>query len=159
MNDTVVSIAKSPARRSPSSTPLSEATLAEYHRDPRLAISEDGVACLVCGHSFRHLTNTHLRAHGLTSDEYKLRFGYNMRRALMVARVRRTHSENASRSGLALRIRRRPIMEDIELRRLGGRHPHALEESLTRRERGLRQSTLTLARDRRGRFAGAEAGQ
>ena len=154
MNDTAVSAR---TRRSQSSAPLSEAALAAYHRDPRLAITEAGVVCLACGRSFRHLTNTHLRAHGLTSIEYKLRFGYNVRRALMVAPVRRTHSENASRSGLALRIRRRPILEDVELRRMGGRHLHTLEEALTRRERGLRQSMLALLRDRRGRFS-TEAG-
>lgn len=140
-------------RRSRSYGSFGEAALAAYHRDPRLAITENGVVCLVCGHSFRHLTNTHLRAHGLTSDEYKLRFGYNVRRALMVAAVRRTHSENANRSGLAMRIRRRPIMDDIELRRLGGRHRHTLEETLARRERGQRQSILALTRDRRGRFS------
>ncbi len=116
-------------------TRLDESTLLEYLRDPRRAITETGVVCLVCGRSFRHLTNTHLRAHGLTSDEYKQRFGYNMRRALMVAPVREVHSANASKMGVALRIRRRPILESIELRRMGGRHRHALEESLTRRER------------------------
>src|SRR5262245_25226591 len=52
--------------------------LDEYRRDPRRAITEDGVVCLVCGACFRHLTNTHLRRHGLTSDQYKRRFGYNM---------------------------------------------------------------------------------
>src|SRR5215813_12671636 len=92
----------------------------EYLQDPRRAITEDGVVCLECGRSFRHLTNTHLRTHGLTSGEYKLRFGYNTRRALMIALVRRAHSDNANRSGLAARIRRRPILEDVELRRLGG---------------------------------------
>src|SRR5262249_25289655 len=101
--------------------------LHECLSDPRRAITHDGVMCLVCGGSFRRLTNTHLRAHGLTSEEYKQRFGYNVRRALMIPWVRRRHSDNASRSGLAGRIRRRPIVEDIELRRLGGRHPHALE--------------------------------
>src|SRR4029077_16365550 len=91
-------------RRSRANGPLSEAALAAYHRDPRLAITETGVVCLVCGHSFRHLTNTHLRAHGLTSDEYRPRCGYTAGRALMAAAVRRPHSESASRSGLALRI-------------------------------------------------------
>ena len=57
--------------------------------------------CLICGHSFRHLTNTHLRKHDLTSDEYKQQFGYNMRRALMTATSRRTHTENARKLGLA----------------------------------------------------------
>jgi len=126
--------------------------LLAYLQDPRRAISEDGVVCLECGRSFRHLTNTHLRTHGLTSGEYKLRFGYNTRRALMIAPVRRAHSDNASRSGLAARIRRRPILEDAELRRLGGRHPHALEESLTRRERLTRPPLTPPVRDFRGRF-------
>src|SRR5262245_29414984 len=133
--------------------PLSRARLAEFLRDPRRAITEGGVVCLVCGHSFRHLTNTHLRAHELTSNEYKQRFGYNMSRALMVAPLRRTHSDNASQSGLAERIRRRPIVEDIELRRLGGRRPHTLEETLTRRERPPRRVRFGLVRDSRGRFS------
>lgn len=94
----------------------------EYLLDPRRAISESGVMCLLCGRSFRHLTNTHLRGHGLTSDEYKQHFGYNQRRALMILPVRRAHADSARRSGLAQRIRRRPRL-DLELRRMGGRHP------------------------------------
>src|SRR5262245_53451263 len=133
--------------------PLSQARLAEFLQDPRRAITELGVVCLVCGHSFRHLTNTHLRAHELTSGEYKQRFGYNTSRALMIAPLRRTHSDNASQSGLAHRIRRRPIVEDVELRRLGGRHPHTLEETLTRRERPPRRVLFPLVRDSRGRFS------
>ena len=124
--------------------------LVEFRRDPRLAITDTGVVCLVCGDSFRHLTNTHLRKHGLTSGEYKERFGYNTRRALMIARVRRTHSDNASTFGLALRIRRHPLFEDIELRRMGGRRRHTLEELLTRREHPMLAS---FHRDDRGRFA------
>ena len=130
----------------PDSPPL------EYLQDPRLAITEHAIVCLVCGRPFRHLTNTHLRRHGLTSDEYKQRFGYNMSRALMIAGVRTLHSANANRLGLAGRIRRRPIVDDIELRRQGGRHPHTLEEMLTRRDRRL---PFAGARDNRGRFAPA----
>ncbi len=72
--------------------------LSEYLRDPRCAITEDGVLCLECGRRFRHLTNTHLRSHGLTSDDYKQRFGYNMRRALMSSSVRRTTPGTPTRS-------------------------------------------------------------
>jgi len=136
----------------PHACALSTAALLEYLQDPRRAITQDGVMCLECGRSFRHLTNTHLRTHGLTSGEYKLRFGYNTRRALMIAPVRRAHSDNANRSGLADRIRRRPILDDVELRRLGGRHPHALEELLTRRERLTRPRLTSPLRDVRGRF-------
>ena len=120
--------------------------------DPRQAITPDGVVCLLCGRRFRHLTNTHLRGHGLTSDEYKERFGYNRRRPLMADFVRRMHASNAVRSGLALRIRRRPIVEDRELRRLGGRREHRLEETLTRLERA-QHSPVFFVRDARGQFA------
>ena len=102
--------------RAPESRPFHDiprplaAPLEYLQQDPRRAITDDGVVCLECGRSFRHLTNTHLRTHGLTSGEYKLRFGYNTRRALMIAPVRRAHADNASRSGLAARIRRRPIL-------------------------------------------------
>ena len=127
--------------------------LEEYRRDPRRAISEGGVFCLICGNSFRHLTNTHLQKHGLTSTEYKRQFGYNTRRALMIPSSRRTHSDNASKSGLALRIRRRPI-DDPEIKRAGGRHSHSLEELLTRRDHPRRFSKYTVqARDSKGRFA------
>src|SRR5262245_36924574 len=108
--------------------------LEEYRRDPRRAITETGVFCLICGHSFRHLTNTHLRRHGLTSTEYKQQFGYNIRRALMRPSSRRTHSVNAVKSGLASRIRNRRLLEDLELKRAGGRRAHSLEELLTRRD-------------------------
>jgi predicted transcriptional regulator len=74
-------------------------TLAELTRDPRRAISADAVACLVCGVMFRHLTNTHLGRHGLTSSAYKERFGYNGRRSLMALDLRRTHASNVTRRG------------------------------------------------------------
>ena len=126
----------------------------EYLLDPRRAISESGVVCLMCGRSFRHLTNTHLRGHHLTSDEYKQRFGYNLRRALMILPVRQRHSDNARRSGLVQRIRRYPRL-DPEVQRMGGRHLHAFEELLTRRERRPAGSMVGALRDDRGRFSRA----
>src|SRR5262249_54309358 len=101
--------------------PADHFTLEAYRRDPRKAITEDGVICLVCGVSFRHLTNTHLRSHGVTSAQYKKHFGYNLRRALMIPTSRQTHSENATNAGLASRIRQRRIFEDLDLKRQGGR--------------------------------------
>src|SRR5262245_17012289 len=94
--------------------PVDISTLEECRRDPRKAVTEVGVICLVCGVMFRHLTNTHLRSHGLTSAEYKEQFGYNMRRALMIPSSLQTHSQNAKKAGLASRIRHRAIFEDVE---------------------------------------------
>ena len=120
--------------------------LAEYLNDPRRAVTADGVVCLLCGQLFRHLTNTHLRRHGLTSESYKMQFGYNGRRALMVPGLRRIHTENAIRADLASRIRRQALDEDRDLRRRGGQRIHRLEEKLTRQER-VQEHPIPITRD------------
>ena len=102
--------------------------------DPRRAIGEDAIVCLVCGHALRQLTNTHLRLHGLTARAYRERFGYNRCRPLMAHGLRRAYAERAVRNGLAARIRVRPIVIRPELRRQGGARIIALEERLTRRD-------------------------
>ena len=102
--------------------------------DPRQAIQEEGILCLICGGTFRQLTNTHLRTHNTTSLAYKQRFGYNRRRPLMCGALKRVYAERAIRIGLVAAIRRRPIITDPELRRRGGLRPKALEEVLTLRE-------------------------
>jgi hypothetical protein len=109
--------------------------LAALLADPRRAVTEEAIVCLLCGGLFRQLTNTHLRAHGMTADEYKRRFGYNRRRALMCGALRRLYTERALRTGLASRISWRPIVQLPELRRRGGMRPTTLEERLTRAER------------------------
>jgi hypothetical protein len=114
--------------------------------DPRLAVQEDCIVCLICGARFRQLTNTHLRAHGTGVAEYRARFGYNRRRALMCRALRRLYRERAVRAGLAGRILHRPIVETPELRRLGGARSIALEERLTRREAQRQASAARLAR-------------
>ena len=102
--------------------------------DPRLAVQEDRIVCLICGAPFRQLTNTHLRGHAISVTEYRARFGYNRRRALMCRALRRLYMERAVRARLADSILCRPIVETPELRRLGGLRSIALEEQLRRRE-------------------------
>ena len=124
----------------------SRRTLSGLRADPRQAVQQDSIHCLVCGGVFRQLTNTHLRSHGLTADEYKHRFGYNRGRPLMCRALRSLYADRAVRNGLASRIRQRPILARPELRRRGGARTIALEELLTRREvrRGLRESHTVL---------------
>jgi len=110
------------------------AALAGLRADPRQAVEQDSIRCLVCAQSFRQLTNTHLRCHRLTADEYKERFGYNRGRPLMCRALSRLYTERAVKNGLAAHIRQRPILVRPELRRRGGARTIALEELLTRRE-------------------------
>ena len=124
----------------------SRRTLSGLRADPRQAVQQDSIHCLVCGGVFRQLTNTHLRSHGLTADEYKHRFGYNRGRPLMCLALRSLYADRAVRNGLASRIRQRPILARPELRRRGGARTIALEELLTRREvrSGLREPPAEL---------------
>jgi predicted transcriptional regulator len=108
--------------------------LAALRADPRLAIAEDSIRCLICGQSFRQLTNTHLRAHDMSAIEYKQRFGYNRGRPLMCRVLQRLYADRAVKTGLASQIRSRPILVEPKLRRLGGSRTIALEELLTRRD-------------------------
>ena len=114
------------------SAPVS--VLATLRADPRQAIQEDSIRCLICAGVFRQLTNTHLRAHGLSAPEYKMRFGYNRGRPLMCHELARMYADRARSAGLAARIRQRPILFEPELRRRGGARSISLEELLTRRE-------------------------
>ena len=124
-----------PARQLPVvPRPRSAEWLAALKMDPRQAIEEERIICLICGGAFRQLTNTHLQGHETSAADYKRQFGYNRRRPLMCHWLLRFYAERAVRNGLALHIRRRPIVAEPELRRRGGSRPVALEELLTRRD-------------------------
>src|SRR5262245_30419566 len=71
-------------RMRPTAVPtVSQDELTSYRLDPRQAVREHDIVCLVCGGVFRQLTNTHIASHQMTSVEYKLEHGYNLGRALM----------------------------------------------------------------------------
>lgn len=44
--------------------------------DPKKAVKEKSITCVMCGKSFKLLTKKHLGSHGLTADEYRDRCGY-----------------------------------------------------------------------------------
>ena len=132
---------------------ISQEELTSCRLDPRQAVRDEDIVCLVCGGLFRQLTNTHIASHHMTSVEYKLEHGYNLGRALMCHALRRTYAERAVRTRFADRIRRRPILENPELRRKAGTRPIAREEFLTRQDVQQRPRRRWGARDRHGRFS------
>jgi hypothetical protein len=72
--------------------------------------------------------------HRTIAADYKRRFGYDQRRALMCAALQRRYAERAVGRALAVTIRRRPILDDPELRLRGAARPITLEERLNRSE-------------------------
>jgi len=60
--------------------------------DPQKAIKDKSVTCLECGKTFKVLTKRHLIQHGLTTEEYKKKWGYSKNTSLVsksLARSRR----------------------------------------------------------------------
>ena len=44
--------------------------------DPRKAIKEKSITCVICGKTFKLITKKHLASHGLTTEEYREHCGY-----------------------------------------------------------------------------------
>jgi len=59
-----------------------EATEAAPPVVPLKSIQRNKVICLECGRAFRQLTNAHLKSHGLTSREYKKKWGLPLKQPL-----------------------------------------------------------------------------
>jgi predicted transcriptional regulator len=59
-------------------------------------LSGDAIECLVCGQRFPSIRQAHLRSHGLSHDEYRIRFGIPFSRSLTSAPVRARNRERLS---------------------------------------------------------------
>ena len=57
--------------------------------DAKKSIKEKSVTCLECGKNFKILTNRHLAQHGLTSDEYREKYGIKKGTALVCKALQR----------------------------------------------------------------------
>jgi predicted transcriptional regulator len=57
--------------------------------DPKKAIKEKSITCVMCGKSFKLLTKKHLASHGLSADEYRERCGYKKGTALVCKSLQR----------------------------------------------------------------------
>ncbi|MFC1895958.1 MucR family transcriptional regulator [Thermodesulfobacteriota bacterium] len=50
--------------------------------DPRKSILKNKIICLECGQEFKQLTNRHFSKHGMSSREYRTKYGFSARQAL-----------------------------------------------------------------------------
>jgi predicted transcriptional regulator len=44
--------------------------------DPKKAVKERSITCIICGKSFKLITKKHLASHGMTPGEYRATYGY-----------------------------------------------------------------------------------
>jgi len=73
--------------------------------DPLQSIQRAKVICLECGRAFRQLTNAHLKSHGLTSREYKKKWGLPLKQALTAKNLSARRRRLAKEMNLAERLR------------------------------------------------------
>ena len=57
--------------------------------DIKKSVKEKSVTCLECGKSFKILTKRHLAQHGLTTEEYKAKYGMKKNTALVCKALQR----------------------------------------------------------------------
>lgn len=54
---------------------------------PEEAISEQEIACCICGKTFQNLTTKHIQSHDLTVEEYKKLCGYGPEQKLISSKL------------------------------------------------------------------------
>ncbi len=57
--------------------------------DPKKSVREKSVVCLECGKTFKVLSKTHLKTHGLSREEYKEKWGLPKNQALIAKSLAR----------------------------------------------------------------------
>jgi predicted transcriptional regulator len=73
---------------------------------PSESIRNDVIICLECGKEFKQLTHTHLeREHGLSSSEYRKRYGFSSKQPLSARSVSEHRRAKAQELGLGNRLK------------------------------------------------------
>ena len=80
---------------------------------PENSIQNDKVICLECGAEMKQLTQKHLTSHGISSKEYKKKYGFPMRTPLAAKSLTKARSKAAKKRGLPANL-----VKAIEARRL-----------------------------------------
>ncbi|MGO9022452.1 MAG: MucR family transcriptional regulator [Syntrophobacteraceae bacterium] len=83
-----------------------EQTAAEPVIDPQNSIRDDSIVCVLCGKEFKQLTHTHLlRAHGISPDEYRRRYGIPMKQPLAAGSVSQKRKDQAKERNVGEQLR------------------------------------------------------
>lgn len=74
--------------------------------DPKKSIQRNKVTCLECGQEFKTLFPKHLKSHGLTSKEYRKKYGFSARQPLCAKSVSEKRSLASKERGLPENLRK-----------------------------------------------------
>ena len=71
---------------------------------PQDSIQRNRVICLECNKDFKLLSNRHLALHGLTSRDYKIKYGLPLRQPLSAKSLTQTRRKIAKEKGLGAKL-------------------------------------------------------
>ncbi len=74
--------------------------------DPKRSIQKNKVICLECGQEFKMLSPKHLKSHGLTSKEYRKKYGFSARQPLCAKSLSERRSKSGKERGLPANLRK-----------------------------------------------------
>ncbi|BCO09848.1 transcriptional regulator [Desulfolithobacter dissulfuricans] len=74
--------------------------------DPRKSIQRNKIVCLECGQEFKMLSPKHLKSHGLTSKEYRKKYGFSARQPLCAKSLSERRSKSGKERGLPENLRK-----------------------------------------------------
>lgn len=79
--------------------------LVELRKTPKRSIRKNKVICLECGQEFKQLTNGHLKEHGLTTKEYRKKWGFTARQPLSSQNLSAKRRKSAEERGLGEKLK------------------------------------------------------
>jgi predicted transcriptional regulator len=74
--------------------------------DPKRSIQKNKIICLECGQEFKMLSPKHLNSHGLTSKEYRKKYGFSARQPLCAKALSERRSKSGKERGLPANLRK-----------------------------------------------------
>lgn len=73
---------------------------------PEKSLQKNKVICLECGQEFKMLSPKHLKSHGLTSREYRVKYGFSLRQPLCAKALSDKRKKAGKERGLPDNLRK-----------------------------------------------------
>jgi predicted transcriptional regulator len=73
---------------------------------PEKSLQKNKVICLECGQEFKMLSPKHLKSHGLTSREYRVKYGFSLRQPLCAKSLSDKRKQAGKARGLPDNLRK-----------------------------------------------------
>ncbi len=74
--------------------------------NPEKSLQKNKVICLECGQDFKMLSPKHLKSHGLTSREYRVKYGFSLRQPLCAKSLSERRKKAGKERGLPENLRK-----------------------------------------------------